>query len=220
MNISTDTLLVVALMMAVFAAVTTLGTSLILGVGFERLRNGLEILKKQSGFFSDAIHTLDRRTDSLEKQGTYFFQTLHSLEQKVTEAPKADAQPAEIKTQPQVEAAPILVSKGEALDTGAGNLLTATAGNAWTKAERAPVSRHNWSSTVVQCAGAAGQEYRSSNKASVRSGKVAPGLVESWCCRASGMSIPTSRILVHREFAHESAYGSVHETILFNNLIQ
>ncbi len=76
MNISVDTLLVVALMMAVFAAVTTLGTSLILGVGFERLRNGLEILKKQSGFFSDAIHKLDTRADTLEKQGTFFFQTL------------------------------------------------------------------------------------------------------------------------------------------------
>ena len=121
MNISVDTLLVVALMMAVFAAVTTLGTSLILGVGFERLRNGLEILKKQSGFFSDAIHKLDTRADTLEKQGTYFFQTLHGLEKKIAEQPAIP--PARVE-EPVVESSPILVSTGEAMGAGAENLLT------------------------------------------------------------------------------------------------
>jgi hypothetical protein len=133
MNISVDTLLVVALMMAVFAAVTTLGTSLILGVGFERLRNGLEILKKQSGFFSDAIHKLDTRTDNLEKQGTYFFQTLHGLEQKMAEPPKAAEAPAVAATQES----PILVSTNEAMNTNAGNLLGgASASGLWATPEK------------------------------------------------------------------------------------
>jgi len=127
MNISVDTLLVVALMMAVFAAVTTLGTSLILGVGFERLRNGLEILKKQSGFFSDAIHRLDERTDTLEKQGTYFFQTLHGIEKKIAEQPAIP--PARVE-EPAAETSSILVSTREAMGTGAENLLTGAGFNA------------------------------------------------------------------------------------------
>jgi hypothetical protein len=121
MNISVDTLLVVALMMAVFAAVTTLGTSLVLGVGFERLRNGLEILKKQSGFFSDAIHKLDTRADTLEKQGTFFFQTLHGIEKKIADQPALTAARTE---EAAVEASPILISTGEAMGAGAENLLT------------------------------------------------------------------------------------------------
>jgi hypothetical protein len=143
MNISADTLLVVALMMAVFAAVTTLGTSLILGVGFERLRNGLEILKKQSGFFSDAIYKLDVRTDTLEKQGVFFFQTIHGLEQKIAEQPAKAETPAEPK---HIEAAPevssILVSTTEAMGTGAENLLTGASfsapatGTLWAKSEK------------------------------------------------------------------------------------
>jgi hypothetical protein len=124
MEISTDTLLVVSLMMAVFAAITTLGSSLILGVGFERLRNGVEILKKQTGFFSDSLHRLDQRTESLEKQGTYFFQTVHALEQKMAEAPRAEAQP-QIKAEPAQEApALISASTGDVLRTQADSLLT------------------------------------------------------------------------------------------------
>lgn len=135
MNISTDTLLVVSLMMAVFAAVTTLGTSLILGVGFERLRNGLEILKKQTGFFSDSLHRLDQRTESLEKQGAYFFQTVHALEQKMVEAPKVEPQPEikEIKHEP-VQEAPILVSANEAMETRAESLLTCSGFTSQTQA--------------------------------------------------------------------------------------
>jgi hypothetical protein len=134
MNISTDTLLVVSLMMAVFAAVTTLGSSLILGVGFERLRNGVEILKKQTGFFSDSLHRLDQRTESLEKQGTYFFQTIHALEQKAAEAPKAEAQP-QIKQEP-VQEAPMLISAsaGDVLQTQAESLLTCSGFTSQTQA--------------------------------------------------------------------------------------
>lgn len=144
MNISVDTLLVVSLMMAVFAAVTTLGTSLILGVGFERLRNGVEVLKKQSGFFSDSLGQLDQRTEALEKQGSYFFQTIQSLETKMAEPPKAVAPPEkkeEVIAAPAAEDAPILVSANEAAGAQADSLLsspgfTSEGNGTWSKPKK------------------------------------------------------------------------------------
>lgn len=65
MTIDVGTYLVISLMFAVFAAVAAVGTSLVLGVGFERLRNGFEVVRKQTAFFSDAIHKLDLKTDEL-----------------------------------------------------------------------------------------------------------------------------------------------------------
>lgn len=66
MELNVETLLVVALAFAVFAAVSAIGSSLVLGVGFERLRAGFEVVKKQSGYFSDAIYRLDQRVEVLE----------------------------------------------------------------------------------------------------------------------------------------------------------
>jgi uncharacterized membrane protein YraQ (UPF0718 family) len=65
-----ETYLVISLLMAVFAAVAAVGTALVLGVGFERLRNGFEIVRKQTAFFSDAIRKLDDRTESLDGRAT------------------------------------------------------------------------------------------------------------------------------------------------------
>lgn len=63
MEVSVETYLVVALAFAVFSAVTAIGSSLVLGIGFERLRAGFEIVRKQTGYFSDAIFTLEKRVD-------------------------------------------------------------------------------------------------------------------------------------------------------------
>lgn len=63
MDVSVETYLVVALAFAVFSAVTAIGSSLVLGIGFERLRAGFEIVRKQTGYFSDAIFTLEKRVD-------------------------------------------------------------------------------------------------------------------------------------------------------------
>jgi len=87
MTLSVETLLIVSLMMAVFAAVSTVGSSLFLGAGFERLRAGFETIKKQTAFFSEQIHKLDRRMDTVEKQGGYFFEAISNLEHEVA-APK------------------------------------------------------------------------------------------------------------------------------------
>lgn len=68
MNVSADTYLIISLMFAVFAAVAAVGTSIVLGAGFERLRAGFEIVRKQTGFFATAIHKLDQKTQSLDKE--------------------------------------------------------------------------------------------------------------------------------------------------------
>lgn len=68
MSVSAETYIVISLMFAVFAAVAAVGTSVVLGAGFERLRAGFELIKNQSGFFADAIYKLDMRTNELGKE--------------------------------------------------------------------------------------------------------------------------------------------------------
>jgi hypothetical protein len=68
MSVSAETYIVISLMFAVFAAVAAIGTSVVLGAGFERLRAGFEIIKNQSGFFADAIYKLDLKTQALDQQ--------------------------------------------------------------------------------------------------------------------------------------------------------
>lgn len=67
MTVMMETCLIVALSFAVFSAVATVGASLALGIGFERLRAGFEVIRKQTGYFSDQIYKLDKRVETLEK---------------------------------------------------------------------------------------------------------------------------------------------------------
>ncbi len=62
-----ETCLIIALSFAVFSAVATVGASLALGIGFERLRAGYEVIRKQTGYFSDQIYRLDKRVETLER---------------------------------------------------------------------------------------------------------------------------------------------------------
>jgi len=66
MTVMMETCLIIALSFAVFSAVATVGASLALGIGFERLRAGYEVIRKQTGFFSDQIYKLDKRVETLE----------------------------------------------------------------------------------------------------------------------------------------------------------
>lgn len=84
MNLDVETVVAVSLMMAVFSAVAAIGTSLVLGAGFERLRSGFEVVRKQTGFFSDAIHKLEQKVEDVDRQTDHFSASIHSLEQKVT----------------------------------------------------------------------------------------------------------------------------------------
>lgn len=106
MPVSVEMYIVISLMFAVFAAVSAIGTSIVLGVGFERLRAGFDIVKKQTGFFADAIHQLDERTKNFEKkhkamelvvadmsdkvervdkQTGFFANAIHSIEERILE---------------------------------------------------------------------------------------------------------------------------------------
>lgn len=122
MNISAETYIVISLMFAVFAAVAAVGTSVVLGAGFERLRAGFELVKRQSGFFSDAIYKLDQRTQKLseetaqlksgaysmgermtrvEKQTTFMAEAVNSIEQRILQG--TPAQPQEpVRTMPSM----------------------------------------------------------------------------------------------------------------------
>jgi chromosome segregation ATPase len=84
MTLEVETIMAVALMMAVFAAVAAVGTSLVLGAGFERLRSGFEIVRKQTGFFSDAIHKLEQKVEVVDEQTSNFSHSISQLEAKVT----------------------------------------------------------------------------------------------------------------------------------------
>ena len=74
----------VSVMMAVFSAVAAVGTSIVLGAGYERLRNGFEIIRKQTGFFSDAIHQLEEKMEVVDENTGKFSRAIEVMEQKVT----------------------------------------------------------------------------------------------------------------------------------------
>lgn len=83
MTLEVETVVAVSLMMAVFSAVAAVGTSIVLGAGFERLRSGFEVIRKQTGFFSDAIHKLEQKVEEVDKQAGHFGHAVHQLEAKV-----------------------------------------------------------------------------------------------------------------------------------------
>ncbi len=79
-----ETIVAVSLMMAVFSAVAAIGSSIVLGAGFERLRTGFEVIRKQTGFFSDAIHKLEQKVTEVDRQTGQFTHSIQTLEAKVT----------------------------------------------------------------------------------------------------------------------------------------
>lgn len=83
MTLEVETIVAVSLMMAVFSAVAAVGTSIVLGAGFERLRCGFDVIRKQTGFFSDAIHKLEEKVEIVDKQTGKFTQSISHLEAKV-----------------------------------------------------------------------------------------------------------------------------------------
>ena len=82
-----ETYVVVSLAFAVFAAVTSIGAAIVLGVGYERLRAGLErvkegldIINRQTGFFSTAIFKLENRVGTMQ---------MGRVQPIISDAPKA-----------------------------------------------------------------------------------------------------------------------------------
>lgn len=83
MSVEVETIVAVSVMMAVFSAVAAIGTSIVLGAGFERLRTGFEVIRKQTGFFSDAIHKLEDKMDIVDEQTGKFAHAMTIMEKKV-----------------------------------------------------------------------------------------------------------------------------------------
>ncbi|MCB9989513.1 MAG: hypothetical protein H6868_09330 [Rhodospirillales bacterium] len=142
-----ETYIVVSLLLAVFGAVTAMGSCLVFGVGMERLRAGFEVIKNQTGFFSDAIHkleekmvevdkqveltgsvvkTLENKVDVVDKQTSFFSDSIYRLEQKVEkiqEAPKVSEAPVVVReSRIQADRADALVSHAESLLTEVNQL--------------------------------------------------------------------------------------------------
>jgi len=84
MSLEVETVVAVSVMMAVFSAVAAVGTSIVLGAGFERLRSGFEVIRKQTGFFSDAIHKLEEKMEIVDGQTENFSHAMQVMEQKVS----------------------------------------------------------------------------------------------------------------------------------------
>ena len=118
MSLSAEMFIVVSLLLAVFAAISAVGTSIVLGVGYERLRAGFDTVKKQTAFFADAIHKLDNRSTELgreqdemkktivtmdgrieatEKQSGFFFSSLQSLESQILDGHTSHHKPMPIE---------------------------------------------------------------------------------------------------------------------------
>lgn len=88
MSVDAETYIVISLMFAVFAAVAAVGSSMVLGAGFERLRAGFDIVRRQSGFFADAIHKLDQRTQRLDEETAKMKSGLSDMGDRVTRVEK------------------------------------------------------------------------------------------------------------------------------------
>ncbi len=88
MSVSVETYIVISLMFAVFAAVAAVGTSVVLGAGFERIRAGLDQVRRQSGFFADAIYKLDQRTQKLDEDQMKLKSGMNSLGERMDRTEK------------------------------------------------------------------------------------------------------------------------------------
>lgn len=83
MALNVETVLAVSIMLSVFAAIAALGTSLVLGVGFERLRAGFEAISRQTGFFSDMLHKLEKKVETVDGQTAQAAKSIRTLELQV-----------------------------------------------------------------------------------------------------------------------------------------
>ena len=87
MTLEVETLVAVALILAVFSAVAAVGTSIVLGAGFERLRAGFEVIRNQTGFFSDALRKLEMRVDTIDRKTECLDEDLRDQDYKPEEGP-------------------------------------------------------------------------------------------------------------------------------------
>jgi hypothetical protein len=68
-----QTYMVISLAFAVFAAIAAVGAAITLSISFERMRNGfkrvkemVDVMNRQTGFFSTAIHNMEQKVEALD----------------------------------------------------------------------------------------------------------------------------------------------------------
>lgn len=83
MNLEIETVMAISIMLAVFAAIATLGSCIVLGVGFERLRAGFERISKQTGFFSEMLNRLETKVEIVDGKTEAFSKSINRLELQV-----------------------------------------------------------------------------------------------------------------------------------------
>ncbi|MCL4677444.1 MAG: hypothetical protein KJ017_02490 [Alphaproteobacteria bacterium] len=83
MSLEVETVVAISIMMAVFSAVAAVGTSIVLGAGFERLRAGFDVVRKQTGFFSDAINKLEKKMEQVDAETGRVTHAINQMEAKV-----------------------------------------------------------------------------------------------------------------------------------------
>lgn len=93
---------VVALAFAVFAAVSAIGSAIVLGIGYERLRAGLERVKegldlvgRQAGFFSNELYRIDQKVDELSAPKSRLRSTKGKGRAKKTKLPDVVCEPVQ-----------------------------------------------------------------------------------------------------------------------------
>ncbi len=121
MSIEVETVIAISVMMAVFSAVVAIGSSIILGAGFQRLRLGFEVMHKQTGFFSDAIYNLEDKMEVIGEQAGGFIRLVAVAEQDnySTSPIVISSKKTEIHTNTSV----ITIGKTEALSSDTDQLL-------------------------------------------------------------------------------------------------
>jgi hypothetical protein len=76
MTLNVETVLAVSVLLSVFAAIAAIGSSLVLGAGFERLRAGFEAIASQTNFFGDKLNKLEKKVETVDSQTAKSIRTL------------------------------------------------------------------------------------------------------------------------------------------------
>ncbi len=83
MTLNVETVMAVSILLSVFAGIAALGSSIVLGAGFERLRAGFEIIAKQTSFFSDMLNRLEKKVEVADVKSAQAAESVRKLDLKL-----------------------------------------------------------------------------------------------------------------------------------------
>jgi len=136
-----ETYVVVSMAFAVFAAVTSVGAAIVLGVGYERLRAGLErvkegldVLNRQTGFFSTAIFKLEKRVDEIDPAQPRMIMEDEPVQAKTARKAKTTSRGKGKKAKTHLDDLPATTLTGVEKDSNSGGItitVPVTTANDW-----------------------------------------------------------------------------------------